>query len=292
MLGGALVSALALVMLASQHSVAGITAGWCLAQAGLNAMQAGIAACVPDRVPLSQRGAVSGWLGAPQCVGVVLAVFLVSKVAEGSTGYLVLAVLTVALALPFVLGAQEQRLDPAQRPPFRLRAFLRSFLPSPLALFALAAVTGAAFWYLDGLMKGYQYRYYVYYVRMREIEYTAYLINRVPLGGEYGGKEISAPRIDMTWGFRGYPVNDNNEQLPLPRPWWRRFAQGGEEPKPGDDWRADEPERRSAQLIYSQLRVRFWWPNVARPDAIAVILGTALFIAAALKAPGLQQLRL
>ena len=45
------------------------------------------------------------------------------------------------------------------------------------ALFALAALTGAAFWYLDGLMKGYQYRYYV---RMREIEYTAYLINRVP----------------------------------------------------------------------------------------------------------------
>ena len=37
------------------------------------------------------------------------------------------------------------------------------------ALFALAALTGAAFWFLDGLMKGYQYRYYV---RMREIEYT------------------------------------------------------------------------------------------------------------------------
>ena len=156
------------------------------------------------------------------------------------------------------------------------------------ALFALAALTGAAFWYLDGLMKGYQYRYYV---RMREIEYTAYLINRVPLDGEYGDKEISAPRIDMTWGFRGYPVNDNNQPLPL-RPWWRRLPRGGEEPKPGDDWRADEPERRSAQHIYSQLRVRFWWPNVALPHAIAVILGAALFIAAALKAPGLQQLRL
>ena len=49
-----------------------------------------------------------------------------------------------------------------------------------------ALVTGAAFWYLDGLMKGYQYRYYV---RMREIEYTTYLINHVTLGGEYGDKE-------------------------------------------------------------------------------------------------------
>ena len=39
------------------------------------------------------------------------------------------------------------------------------------------------FWLLDGLMEGYQYRYYV---RMREIEYTAYLINRVSVGGLYG----------------------------------------------------------------------------------------------------------
>jgi MFS family permease len=86
---GALASALALILLAGQHTVAGVALGWCLAQAGLNAMQAGIAASVPDRVPVSQRGAVSGWLGAPQCVGVVLAVFLVSKVAGGSVGYLV-----------------------------------------------------------------------------------------------------------------------------------------------------------------------------------------------------------
>jgi MFS family permease len=130
-LGGALGSALALVVLAGQHSVAGIAVGWCLAQAGLNAMQAGIAACVPDRVPVSQRGAVSGWLGAPQCVGVVLAVFLVSKVAEGSAGYLLLAILTVALALPFVLGSREPPLASRPRPPFEPRVFLRSFLPSP-----------------------------------------------------------------------------------------------------------------------------------------------------------------
>src|ERR1700753_3984702 len=77
------------------------------------------------------------------------------------------------------------------------------------ALFALAAITGAAFWYMDGLMKGYQFRYYV---RMREIEYAAYLINSVRLGGEYLDMKISAPRIDMTWWFTGYarePEPDN-----------------------------------------------------------------------------------
>jgi hypothetical protein len=51
-------------------------------------------------------------------------------------------------------------------------------------------------------MKGYQYRHYV---RMREIEHSAYLINSVSLGGKFGDKKISAPRIDMTWGFKGYP---------------------------------------------------------------------------------------
>ena len=157
------------------------------------------------------------------------------------------------------------------------------------ALFALAAVTGAAFWLLDGLMKGYQYRYYV---RMREIEYTAYLINRVTLGGEYGEKEISAPRIDMTWDFKGYPVDNDGSPLPPPPPWWRRVLRRAEKPKPHPDWRADEPERREAQKIYRDLRLRFWLMNVMLPHVLAVGLGLALFIAAALKTPGLQQLHL
>jgi hypothetical protein len=177
------------------------------------------------------------------------------------------------------------------------------------ALFALAAVTGLAFWYLDGLMKGYQYRYYV---RMRETEYTAYLINRVSFDSrEYGDSEISAPRIDMMWGFRGYLLEDGKPLVdehgkPLPHPPWRRVPRSPEKPKPNDgeskpeaeraesnaDWRADEPWRRNAQEIYSDLRGRFWWPNVALPHAVAVLLGTALFIAAALHAPGFEQLHL
>jgi hypothetical protein len=46
-----------------------------------------------------------------------------------------------------------------------LAALGLGFQQRHFALFALAAVTGAAFWYMDGLMKGYQYRYYVGCVR-------------------------------------------------------------------------------------------------------------------------------
>jgi hypothetical protein len=148
------------------------------------------------------------------------------------------------------------------------------------ALFALAAVTGAAFWYMDGLMKGYQYRYYV---RMREIEYTAYLINRVVVGGEYGQRELSAPRIDMTWPFTGHTGE--------PQP-----GDGGDADEPASDegdWRADEPWRRTPQEISKFLRRRFALPNVWLPHALAVVLGLALFVAAAaLNASGLEHLHL
>jgi len=130
---GALLSAVALVLLAGRHTIAGVAVGWCLAQAGLNAMQAGIVASVPDQVPLSQRGKVSAWLGAPQCIGVIIAVYLVSKVVTGNAGYLLLAVLTVVLALPFVLGTRDPPLDPRLRPPFAARAFVRSFWIKPKA---------------------------------------------------------------------------------------------------------------------------------------------------------------
>src|SRR5215831_21085605 len=157
------------------------------------------------------------------------------------------------------------------------------------ALFLLAAVTGAAFWVLDGLMKGYQYRSYV---RMREIEYTAYLINAVPLGGEYGHLKISAPRIDMTWPFEGYSVNKANEPQPIPPPWWQRILGHGEERKP-DDWRGKEPLRRKPEEIYKDLRNRWWLLNVMLPHALAVGLGGLLFIIfVGLNASGFDHLRL
>lgn len=161
-----------------------------------------------------------------------------------------------------------------------LAALGLGFQQGHFALFALAAVTGTAFWYMDGLMKGYQYRYYV---RMREIEYSAYLINSVQLGGMYGDLKISAPRIDMTWPFKGYAKE--------PEPGNGGHAQEPERDNP--DWRADRPWRRTPQEINEFQRRRFFLPNVWLPHAIAVVLGVMLFIAAAaLNASGIEHLHL
>ena len=128
---GALAGAAALVLLAGQSTIAGVIIAWCLAQAGLNAMQASVTAGVPDHVPVAQRGLVSGWIGLPQTVGVVLAVVLVTVVVTGNAGYVLTAAAVVACVLPFALTTPDPPLPRATRPPFAWRAFTRSFWLSP-----------------------------------------------------------------------------------------------------------------------------------------------------------------
>ena len=64
----------------------GVALGWVGAQVCFNAMLAALTAAVPDRVPVAQRGAVSGWVGMPQVLGVVLGVVLVTVVVTGRPG--------------------------------------------------------------------------------------------------------------------------------------------------------------------------------------------------------------
>jgi MFS family permease len=129
--GGALAGAAALVLLAGQHALAGVILAWCLAQASLNAMQASLSAAVPDQVPVAQRGTVSGWIGLPQSVGVLLAVVLVTDVVAGNGGYVLLAACVPACVLPFALTMPDLPAPRSARPPWDWRAFARSFWLSP-----------------------------------------------------------------------------------------------------------------------------------------------------------------
>lgn len=131
-LGGALAGAAGLSITATQHTVAGVAVGWCLAQAGLNAMLAGVTTPIADRVPLTQRAQVSGWTGLMQSFGLVLGALITTLLVTGvRSGYVTLAVLTVGLALPFALRHSEPPLPRALRPAFDARAFTRSLWVSP-----------------------------------------------------------------------------------------------------------------------------------------------------------------
>jgi MFS family permease len=116
-LAGALFGGLALVALAQQHTILAVALGWLAAQTGFNTMLATLTAAVPDRVPVAQRGAVSGWVGIPQVLGLVLGVVLVTAVVTGvASGYVAVAVLALLLALPFALTTPDDPLPREHRP--------------------------------------------------------------------------------------------------------------------------------------------------------------------------------
>ena len=81
--------------------------------------------------PVAQRGAVSGWIGLPQTLGVLLAVVLVTDVVTGNAGYALLAACVVACVLPFALTTPDPPLPRAGRPPWQWLPFARSFWLSP-----------------------------------------------------------------------------------------------------------------------------------------------------------------
>jgi MFS family permease len=128
-LAGAAFGALSLVVLSHQHTVAGVALAWVAAQTGFNTMLATLTAAIPDRVPVEQRGAVSGWVGIPQVLGVVLGVVLVTAVVTGiSSGYLAVALAVVLLALPFPLTTPD---DPLPRGSRRSAGLLAGMWVSP-----------------------------------------------------------------------------------------------------------------------------------------------------------------
>ncbi|WDZ84596.1 MFS transporter [Micromonospora cathayae] len=130
--GGALLGAAALALLAGQRSVLGVTVGWVAAQVCFNAMLASLTAAVPDRVPVAQRGAVSGWVGIPQALGLVLGVVLVTAVVTGNAaGYLAVAAVVLLSALPFALLTPDDPLPRTHRPALRLRALLAGLWIDP-----------------------------------------------------------------------------------------------------------------------------------------------------------------
>jgi MFS family permease len=131
-LGMALLGAMSLALLAVQKSVPGVVVLWIAFCAFQNGEYASLSAAIPDRVPVSQRATVAGWAGMQQALGLVVGSLLVVDVFTGLTGgYLALAVLLVALVLPFVLLTGDHPLARLHRPPLSWRALAGSLWVSP-----------------------------------------------------------------------------------------------------------------------------------------------------------------
>jgi len=132
-LAGTLVFAISLALLGVQtSSLVGVGIFWSTALVGFCIVTAAITATISDQVPVNQRGFVSGWVSAPQAVGTILGLLLVSVLLLSTVvGYLVVAIVLVVLAAPFLVFLKDTPLPADQRPEFSARILLSGFWVSP-----------------------------------------------------------------------------------------------------------------------------------------------------------------
>ncbi len=113
-------------------SIVVVLLGWCLAQVFLNALLAAQIAILPDQVPPTQRGLVSGVLGTCLPVASVAATYLVQAFDQTELSmFLAPCVVGGFLVLLFTARLDDRRLDPAERPAWSLREFAGSFYVDP-----------------------------------------------------------------------------------------------------------------------------------------------------------------
>jgi MFS family permease len=94
-----------------------------------NALLAAITAVVPDRVPVSQRGVVGGWVAISQVLGALVGTALATSVGGIGLGYVACAVFLVLSVVPYLLRSGDTRL--VERPRLVVSQFLRGFWISP-----------------------------------------------------------------------------------------------------------------------------------------------------------------
>jgi MFS family permease len=115
-LGSAVLGSVALVLLGTQSSVAGVAVGWACVQLCLNTQLAALIATVPDQVPARQRGLVSGVVGLAQPLGVAVGVAVVSRVVTSpAVGYDVVAAVLLLTASGYAVAVREPPLSGTAR---------------------------------------------------------------------------------------------------------------------------------------------------------------------------------
>lgn len=132
MLGGALLGAVALLVLGSLQDIFLITIIWAVMLVSLNAMQGPLSAITPDRFPRSRRGVASTAVGIGTLAGATLGVVLAGRIAaDVGIGYAVFGGTVFVVTVAFILLNRDRSSVGAVFPAFRWRTFLAGFWVNP-----------------------------------------------------------------------------------------------------------------------------------------------------------------
>ena len=129
---GLLDGSVGVLIVALAPNILVVLVGWCIAQVLLNALLAALVAVLPDQVPPTQRGSVSGVLGVCVPVASVTGTFLV-KLFTGNQLAMFLVPCAVGgfFILLFVAVLNDRRLATADKPAWSLRELAATFYINP-----------------------------------------------------------------------------------------------------------------------------------------------------------------
>lgn len=134
MLVGLVGGAIGTLTVALAPTIGVVLVGWCVAQVFLNSLLAAQVAILPDQVPTSQRGLVSGILGVCLPAASVAATYLVQAF-DGRRLMMFLAPLLAGGVLVGIFAAvlHDRRLERTDKPPWSLRQLAGTFYVDPRA---------------------------------------------------------------------------------------------------------------------------------------------------------------
>lgn len=130
-LGGAIVGLGGFALIGAATSVWMVLLAWCLVQTSMNAVLAAANATLPDQVPVSSRGKVSGLVGITTPIGILAGSFLVNYLPGDFERFVVPGVIGLVLAILFVAILKDRVLDQKPAEKFTIGMFFGSFVFNP-----------------------------------------------------------------------------------------------------------------------------------------------------------------
>ena len=123
---------LGILIVALAPNIPVVLIGWCIAQLSFNGLLAAQVAVIPDQVPTTQRGMVSGLLGVCLPIAAVSATFLVRLFTGNQLAMLMVpSAIGGVFILLFAVTLNDRRLANADKPKWSLREFASTFYVDP-----------------------------------------------------------------------------------------------------------------------------------------------------------------